>query len=85
MLGRRRLGPCVRPVSRLRHRGTGRCPWRRPRGQPEVLENALDARWLEDRRDDLQLATAVRAVPPRGSLVVWVDLEQASNVGRLLP
>ena len=43
--------------------------------QPEVLEDALDHRRLQDRGDNLQLAAAVRAV-------LHVDLEHALEQSR---
>jgi hypothetical protein len=41
---------------------TGRRPGRRTRLQPQVREDLPAHRWLQDRRDDPQIATAVRAV-----------------------
>ena len=41
---------------------TGRRPRRRTRLKPQVREDLLDHRRLQDRRDDPQIATAVRAV-----------------------
>ena len=50
---------------------TGRRPGRRTRLQPQVREDLLDHRRLQDRRDDPQIATAVRAA-------LHVDIESAS-------
>jgi hypothetical protein len=47
------------PQKRL---ATGRRPRRCSRSQTEVSEDLLDHRLLQDRRNDLQLAAAVRAV-----------------------
>ena len=47
---------------RLQRLPTGWCLGRCPGLQAQVREELLDHRLLEDRRDDLQLATAVRAV-----------------------
>jgi hypothetical protein len=47
------------PLQRL---ATSRRPGRRTRLQPQVHEDLLDHRRLQDRRDDPQIATAVRAV-----------------------
>ena len=48
--------------SRLQRLPAPRRTWRRPGLQPEVHEDLLDHRLRKDRRDDLQLTAAVRAV-----------------------
>ncbi len=47
---------------RLQRLAAGWCPGRRPGLQPKMREDLLDHRLLKDRRNDLQLAAAVRAV-----------------------
>ena len=49
-------------VSRLQRLTTGWLPRRCPGLQPKMREDLLDHRLLKDRRNDLQLAAAVRAV-----------------------
>jgi len=56
----------------LQLRPTGWRAWWRPALQAQVREDLLDHRLLKDRRDDLQLAAAVRAVR-------HVDLESAAS------
>ena len=58
--------------SRLQRLTAGGGAWRRPGLQPQVREDLLDDRLLQDRRDDLQLAAAVRAV-------LQVDLESEAS------
>ncbi len=48
--------------SRLQRLTAAGCARRRPGLQPQVREDLLDHRLLQDRRNDLQLAAAVRAV-----------------------
>ena len=57
---------------RLQGLATGRYTRRCPGLQSQVPEDLLDHRLFQDRRDDLQLAAAVRAV-------LQVDLESAAS------
>ncbi len=72
-LGRRSWGRSRGQSGGLRCRSAGTRALRHPRRQHKLLEHALNDRRLQDRRDDLQLAAAVRARRSRSTVCFGLE------------